>query len=34
MSRGYSLINAEDLEEAAALVQGCPFLRIGGGVER
>lgn len=30
---GYSLISAADLEEAAALAQGCPFLRIGGGVE-
>lgn len=30
---GYSLINAADLQEAAALAQGCPFLQVGGGVE-
>ena len=30
---GYSLINAADLHEAAALAQGCPFLQVGGGVE-
>lgn len=30
---GYSLIAAEDFDEAIGLAEGCPFLRIGGGVE-
>jgi hypothetical protein len=30
---GYSLVTAEDMEEAAALAEGCPALRLGGGVE-
>jgi hypothetical protein len=30
---GYSLVTAEDMEEAAALADGCPALRLGGGVE-
>ena len=30
---GYSMVTAEDMEEAAALAEGCPALRLGGGVE-
>jgi hypothetical protein len=30
---GYSLVTAEDMDRAAALAQGCPALRLGGGVE-
>ncbi len=30
---GYSLVTAEDLDGAAALAEGCPALRVGGGVE-
>jgi len=30
---GYSLITAEDLEEALALAKGCPVLAEGAGVE-
>ena len=30
---GYSMVTAEDMEEAAALADGCPALRLGGGVE-
>jgi hypothetical protein len=30
---GYSLVTAEDIEGAAALAEGCPALRLGGGVE-
>ena len=30
---GYSVIEAEDLEAAATLAKGCPFLAVGGGVE-
>ena len=30
---GYSLIAAENLEEAVALAQGCPYVGAGGGVE-
>ena len=30
---GYSLINADSLEAAVALAQGCPGLERGGGVE-
>jgi hypothetical protein len=30
---GYSLITADDLDEAVALAQGCPFVGRGGGVE-
>ncbi|MEO8969675.1 MAG: YciI family protein [Solirubrobacteraceae bacterium] len=30
---GYSLITAEDIDEAIGLAEGCPFLSIGGGVE-
>ena len=31
--RGYSVVTAEDLDRAAALAEGCPALRVGGGVE-
>jgi hypothetical protein len=30
---GYSLIRAANLDEAIGLAQGCPFLRVHGGVE-
>jgi hypothetical protein len=30
---GYSIISAEDFSEARSLAEGCPFLRIKGGVE-
>jgi hypothetical protein len=30
---GYSLVTAEDIEGATALAEGCPALRLGGGVE-
>jgi hypothetical protein len=30
---GYSMVTAEDMEEAVALAEGCPALRLGGGVE-
>lgn len=30
---GYSLITADDLEEAVSLAQGCPYVGAGGGVE-
>ncbi len=30
---GYSVVTAEDLDGAAALAEGCPALRLGGGVE-
>ena len=30
---GYSLVTAEDIDGAAALVKGCPALALGGGVE-
>jgi hypothetical protein len=30
---GYSLISADNLEEAVALAKGCPALERGGGVE-
>jgi hypothetical protein len=30
---GYSLVTAEDIDGAAALAEGCPALRLGGGVE-
>jgi hypothetical protein len=30
---GYSLVNADSLEAAVALAQGCPALERGGGVE-
>jgi hypothetical protein len=30
---GYSLVTAGDMEQAAALAEGCPALRLGGGVE-
>jgi hypothetical protein len=30
---GYSLVTADDLDEAVALAKGCPFLSEGGGVE-
>jgi hypothetical protein len=30
---GYSLVTAEDINGAAALAEGCPALRLGGGVE-
>jgi len=30
---GYSLITADDLEEAVTLARGCPFVPLGGGVE-
>jgi len=29
----YSVVSAEDLDSALALVKGCPVLRVGGGVE-
>lgn len=29
---GYSLVNADDLEDAVTLANGCPFLQNGGGV--
>jgi hypothetical protein len=30
---GYSVVTAEDMEAAAGLAEGCPALRLGGGVE-
>ena len=30
---GYSVITADDLDEAVALAKGCPFVGQGGGVE-
>ena len=30
---GYSVVTAGDMEGAAALAEGCPALRLGGGVE-
>ena len=30
---GYSLVSAENIDGAAALAEGCPALRLGGGVE-
>jgi hypothetical protein len=30
---GYSMVEADDLEHAAALARGCPALSLGGGVE-
>jgi hypothetical protein len=30
---GYSVVTAEDIEDAAALAEGCPALQLGGGVE-
>ena len=30
---GFSIITADDLEAAAVLAKGCPFLKEGGGVE-
>lgn len=30
---GFSIIEATDLEAAAALAKGCPFVAVGGGVE-
>jgi YCII-related domain len=30
---GYSLVTAEDLGQAVALAQGCPYVGAGGGVE-
>ncbi len=30
---GYSVIDAQDLEQATAMARGCPLLAIGGGVE-
>ena len=30
---GYSVVTAEDLDGAAALAEGCPALRLGGGME-
>jgi hypothetical protein len=30
---GYSLVTADNLEEAVAVAKGCPFLADGGGVE-
>lgn len=30
---GYSIVEAEDLEGAAALARGCPAVQLGGGVE-
>lgn len=30
---GYSLITADDLDEAAALAHGCPLIALGGSVE-
>jgi hypothetical protein len=30
---GYSLVEAGDMDGAAALAEGCPALRLGGGVE-
>ena len=30
---GYSLVTAEDIDGAAALAEGCPALKLGGGVE-
>jgi len=30
---GYSVVTAEDIDEAVALATGCPALRLGGGVE-
>ena len=30
---GYSLVTAEDIDDAAALATGCPALQLGGGVE-
>ena len=30
---GYSLVTAEDIDDAATLATGCPALQLGGGVE-
>jgi len=30
---GYSVVSAEDIDAAVALANGCPALRVGGGVE-
>ncbi len=30
---GYSLVTAENLDEALTLAKGCPFVGVGGGVE-
>ena len=30
---GYSVVEAEDIDGAAALAEGCPALALGGGVE-
>lgn len=30
---GYSIVSAEDFGEALGIAEGCPLLRIGGGVE-
>ena len=30
---GYSVINADSLEEAAEIAKGCPILEVGGNVE-
>jgi len=30
---GYSLVTADNIERAVALANGCPALRLGGGVE-
>ena len=29
---GYSLVNADDLEDAVTIAKGCPFVQDGGGV--
>lgn len=30
---GYSLVNADSIEQATALTSGCPILKVGGSVE-
>ena len=30
---GYSVVSAEDLDEAVTLAKDCPVMRVGGGVE-
>jgi hypothetical protein len=30
---GYSVVSAEDMDSALALAEGCPVMRVGGGVE-
>jgi hypothetical protein len=30
---GYGVVSAEDMDSAKVLAQGCPVLRVGGGVE-